>query len=185
MGHAVFPHAPDSRAVRAVLGQAIRQAGAAPKYLVCDKGGQFWCDGFKRWAERRGIRLRFGAVGKHGSIAVVERFNGTLKRDGMRRMQVPLRTGSFRRELRRFIEWYNEHRPNMALGGCTPNEVYYRLPPKNRRPRIEPRQRWPRGSKCAAPQTLVAGQPGARFEVDVRFVAKRRHLPVVRLKRVA
>jgi len=86
MGVAVFPEPPDSKMIRTLLGRAIRQAGTAPKYIICDKGSQFWCDDFQRWARRRNIRLRFGAIGRHGSIAVVERFIGTLKREGMRRV---------------------------------------------------------------------------------------------------
>jgi transposase InsO family protein len=74
--------------MRALLGRTIRSAGAAPKHLVCDKGGQFWCPGFRAWAERRGTRLRFSAVGRHGGLAVIERFIGTLKREGTRRVVV-------------------------------------------------------------------------------------------------
>jgi len=80
---------------------------------------------------------------------------------------------------------YNEHRPNTALGGDTPAEVYNGKRPANRRPPIEPRAGWPRRSRCAGPQALIAGQPGARFELAIQFVAGRRHLPVVTLKRAA
>ena len=71
MGFSVFHSKPDSRSVRAFLGRALMRAGAAPKYLICDKDSIFWCDAFKRWCKRRRIRPRFGAVGQHGSIAVV------------------------------------------------------------------------------------------------------------------
>ena len=120
-----------------------------------------------------------------GSIAVVERFLGTLKREATRRLLVPMRRERFIRELHLFVGWHNEHRPNMALDGCTPDEVYYGLRPAHRRPRIEPRERWPRRARCALPQALVAGRPGARFELVGDFVAGRRHLPVVTLKRAA
>jgi len=43
--------------------------------------------------------------------------------------------------------------------------------------------RWPRPSPCAGPQTLVRGQPGAKLAVSVRFLARRRHLPIVTLER--
>ena len=52
-----------------MLGRAIAAAGKAPRYLVCDKGPQFWCEGFKDWCHHKGIkRPRYGAIGKHGSI---------------------------------------------------------------------------------------------------------------------
>jgi hypothetical protein len=96
-----------------------------------------------------------------------------------------LRREAFRREVAPATDWYNEHRPHTALGGRTPNEVYFGRYPANRRPRFEPRERWPRGSPCARPWALVRGSPGARLELDVEFHAGRKHLPVVRLKRAA
>lgn len=83
---------------------------------------------------------------------------------------------SFRRELRLCIDRYNEHPPNTRLGGCTPHQIYHRSHPANRHPRCELRHRWPRCSQFAAPQTLVAGQPGAQFELNLRLVAGRQHL---------
>jgi transposase InsO family protein len=185
LGFAVFTDLPTSVAIRTFLGRTIRLAEARPKYVICDKGVQFWCPGFKAWCRRRKIKPRYGAVGKHGSIAVIERFIGTMKREGTRRLLIPLRRASFRNELQRFVAWYNEHRPHSALDGCTPDEVYHDLPPANRRPRCEPRPKWPRRSRCAKPQTLVAGQPGARFSLTIDFVQGRQHLPVVSLLRAA
>ena len=45
-------------------------------------------DGCRRqWCRRRGIRPRFGAVGKHGGIAIADRFVRSLKTERTRRMQ--------------------------------------------------------------------------------------------------
>jgi len=184
-GFAIFKQNPSSVAMRTFLGRTISRSEAKPKYLICDKGSQFWCDGFKSWCRRRKTKPRFGALGPHGSIAVIERFHRTLKQHGMRRTLVPPHRDSFRNELKLFVDWYNEHRPNSALGGCTPNEVYHGERPANWRLRIEPRPAWPRRSRCAKPRTLVAGQPGARFDLAIKFVEGRRHLPVVTLKRAA
>ena len=72
MGTALFKKEPSSIQVRAFLGRTIADGGAKPKHLISDKGPQFWpCHGFKDWCDRRGIKPRFGAVGKHGSIALV------------------------------------------------------------------------------------------------------------------
>jgi hypothetical protein len=83
----------------------------------------------------------------------------------------------------RFIFWYNTFRPHTALAGATPGEIYFKTLPACRKPRFEPRLRWPRGSPCARPQTLVKGQPGAKLELHVRFLAQYRHLPRVTLRR--
>ncbi|MFH1921378.1 MAG: hypothetical protein ABIP48_16055 [Planctomycetota bacterium] len=88
-------------------------------------------------------------------------------------------------ELRYLAAWYNSHRPHMTLGGKTPDEVYHRLCPMNRQPRFKPRANWPRRSPCAKPVTLVKGKPGVRLACEITFQGKRRHLPVVTLKRAA
>jgi len=74
---------------------------------------------------------------------------------------------------------YSAEHVTPSLKGCTPNEIYHGLRPAHREPRIEPRLGWPRPAKCAAPQTFVAGKPGARFELDVQLLNRRSHLPVV------
>jgi transposase InsO family protein len=119
----------------------------------------------------------------HGSIAVVERFILTRKQGLHQIPWIPLRRGYFRRELAAIAEWYNEHRRHITLRGKTPNEVYARRFPANRKPRIEPPPRWPRGSPCARPGALVGGKPGTRFQTTLTFYAKRRHLPIVTLSR--
>ena len=185
MGFAVFSDLPSSEDIQAFLDRTIGISGASPKHLISDKGGQFWCDGFKSWCRRRTIKPRFGAVGQHGSIAVIERFIGTMKREGTRRWLIPMRQTTFQNELKLFIDWYHEHRPHSALDGCTPYEVHHALPPANLEPRCEPRSRWPRKSRCAKPQTSVAGQPGDEFTLKIDFVNGRKHLPIVTLNRAA
>jgi putative transposase len=185
MGFSVLPQRPKSLAVRRFLGSTIARASATPKYVICDKDSIFWCAGFKRWCRRKRIRPRYGAVGQHGSIALIERFIRTVKDEGTRRILVPQRQTDFQRELTHFVAWYNAHRPHAALKGRTPNEVYLRLRPANRRPRIEPRKRWPRCAPCAGPRTLIAGQPGDRFTLAVALVGGVLHLPIVSLKRAA
>ncbi len=185
MGVATFARQPTSESMLAFLGRTIARTGMTPKYLVCDRGCQFDCHGFRRWCRRHGIRPRYGAIGRHGSIAVIERCIRTLKELVGQLPLVPLRRKAFRHELDLVADWYNEHRPHETLGGRTPNEAYYRRFPAHRRPRHEPRSRWPRGSPCAKPWALTRGRPGAQLELEVKFHAGRRHLPVVTLKRVA
>ena len=185
MGFSLFLKRPTSLIVRSFLEKAVTRAGATPKYLVCDKDSIFWCEGFKRWCRRKRIRPRYGAVGQHGSIAVIERFIRTMKNEGTRRVLVPQRQSRFREVINHFFAWYNAHRPHAALGGKTPDELYFGLRPANRRPRIEPRAHWPRRSPCAGPPTLIAGQPGDRFTLVVHFHGGQRHLPIISLKRAA
>ena len=103
MGCAVFESLPSSLEIRTFLGRAARAAGAAPKHLITDHGIQFTAVRFCTWCDRRSIRQRFGAVGKYGSIAVVERFIRTLKCECTRRLLVPYQRHSLRRELALFL----------------------------------------------------------------------------------
>lgn len=133
---------------------------AKPKYIVCARDSIFDCGAFRHWVKRRGIKPpRYGAVGQHGSIAVVERLILTVKTELVSQIMVPIRRESFRRELHCFQDWYNEHRPHTTLDGRTLNEVYYQRRPAIQRPRIEPRKNWSRGSPCTKPWALVAGRP--------------------------
>jgi transposase InsO family protein len=185
MGLAVFKRPPTAHQVTAFLRRTVRKARATPKYLIRDKGPQFWCDGFRTWCGGHGIRIRFGAVGQHGSIAVVERFIRSLKEEGLWKLLLSLCQRTFRQQVLSYLAWHNEHRPHTFLNGATPDERYFGRRPANRAPRFEPRAKWPRGAPCASPQTLVKGQPGARLELVVTFKAGQRHLPVVELRRVA
>jgi putative transposase len=186
MAIAVFKSQPSAKQVTAFLRNAVARCGQTPRHLVSDQGSQFVSAHTRRWCKRRGIRQRFGAVGKQGSIAVVERFMRTLK-DGCIRLLpvVPLSHRALVRELQLFKSWYNTQRPHTTLKGATPDEVYFKRRPACRRPRLEPRPNWPRPSPCARPQVLVKGQPGARTELDVSFSAGRRHLPRVSITRAA
>jgi transposase InsO family protein len=186
MGVTAFEDQPTSEAVCRFLGRTITKAGKGPKYIVCDRGGQFDCDGFRRWCKRKGIKPpRYGAIGQHGSLAVVERVILTIKCLLSCLPLVPYRREAFRRELRSTVEWYNAFRPHTWLGGRTPDEVYFGKFPANRRPRFEPRTRWPRGSPCAKPWALVRGKPGAKVAMEVTFHAGRKHLPIITVKRAA
>src|SRR5262249_555010 len=155
MGFALFRTAPTTVEVRSCLGRVIGAAGTAPRYLVSDKGSQFFPTAdYQQWCRHRGIRPRFGALGKHGSIAGLERAVRTIK-EAVQRIMVPTRREAMRTELVIALDWYNQHRPHSTLGGKTPDEVYSQRFPANRRPRLEPRSVWPRGSPCALPQALV------------------------------
>jgi transposase InsO family protein len=185
MGITLFEREPTSEAVRTFLGRVIHTAGATPRHLVSDQGPHFSCKEFKPWCRRKGIRPRFGAIGEHGSIAVIERLSLTLKQNIRWLTLVPLRRRAFLRELRYVAAWCNSHRPHMTLGGRTPDEVHHLLRPMNGQPRFEPRDNWPRRSPCAKPVTLVKGKPGVQLACELTFQGKRRHLPVVTLKRTA
>jgi putative transposase len=185
VGFAVFAQRPTSPEVCAFLNRAIKNAGSRPRHIISDRGSQFDCLNYKGWCRWRHIRYRFGAVGQHGSIAIVERFIRSMKAECARRILVPFGLAAMRTEVSFYIDWYNEHRPHSALGGRTPQELYRALPPANQAARFEPRPRWPRKSRCASPAAPIKGRRGSRLKLVVDHIDGRAHLPVVELKRAA
>jgi len=186
MGLAKFKKEPTARDVTSFLDRLCRRIGRRPGHLITDHGPQFTAEHFDSWCGRRGIQQRCGAVGKYGSIAVIERFIRSMKNECTRLLPiVPLATVAFGRELDEYAAWYNAERPQSRFGARTPDEMYFARFPACRRPRFEPRARWPHRSSGAAPHALVRGRPGAVLELVVQRRGGRQHLPVVSLRRVA
>ncbi len=107
-----------------------------------------------------------------------------MKTEALRKFLLPFRLTDIQQELTSFKIWYNEHRPHTTLNGQTPNEVYTHAYPANRKPRHEPRKRWPRGSPCTKPQTLIKGKSGESLKLQVSYHDGKKHLPIVELKSI-
>lgn len=56
-----------------------REMGDPERHFVSDQGAQFTATAFRETLAALGIKQRFGAIGKTGSIAIVERFWTSLK----------------------------------------------------------------------------------------------------------
>jgi len=179
-----FKTQPSAEDVCAVLDAARVVAKTAPKYTVTDQGGHFR-EVYRGWCERHGVEPRFGAIGKHGSIALVERFIRTLKTEAFGRDGVPLGVDAMHAALDRFVEWYCRVRPHQGLGGRTPLEVFEGRPPAHPAPRFEPRPRYPARAPCAAPQVPLRGKRGVKLELVVSHPDGAPHLPSLALRRVA
>ena len=177
IGFAVYRQQPTSRDVAALLRRAATSSGSKPRSVVTDRGPQFQGRAFRLWCERHDIRQRFGAVGRPGSIALVERFIRSLKEECTRQLVLPMGSTKLRGELALYTHWYNSHRPHQGLGGRTPDEVYLGQVHAQDQPRHEPRA----GQAPAASVAAVQGTP----RLHVSFLEGRRHLPVVQLRRAA
>lgn len=167
VGFRVYRTPPSSEQVCAFLEEAI-QRSSTPRYLVSDRGTQFWSLSFGNWCAKRGIRQRFGAIGRYGSIAIIERFFRSLKSECTRRILVPLRLEDFRQEVFLYCDWYNRHRPHQGLAGRVPLHLYDAG--------SIPAGRTPSRQKPT---------PLPRLALSVSFVADRPHLPVVTLRKAA
>ena len=116
---------PNAGWVCGALERAIRAYGP-PKHIITDQEGVFTGVAFSELLEHWKVKPRFGAIGKHGSIAVTERAIRTLKEEWLRR--VPLIRGfDHLAELCvSFSVWYNRWRPHMHLEGARPDDFYQR-----------------------------------------------------------
>jgi transposase InsO family protein len=176
VGFAVFSSVPTSKQLETCLDRAVRRQEKPPRYIVSDRGPQFTSRSYRRWCGRHGIRRRFGFLGESNSIAIVERFIRSMKQECFRRLFIaPMTLGAMRRELGCYARWYNEHRPHTTLRAKTPSEVFRG---QTRHPRrIETRERWPYQPR--------GRPPGNTVTLDVSYVAGRKHLPVIGLRRAA
>ena len=149
------------------------------------KGGQFWCEDFQRWCRGKGIDPRYASAGQIGATAVIERFILSWKSEWLRRIQVSFRLAAVRQQISLYLAGYNEYRPSQSLDGRTPHEVHFALNPANKRPRFEPRRRWPKHASCAAPYARVQREKVRRLDLVLQFHGGSRQLPIVELKQAA
>ncbi|MCL2120396.1 MAG: DDE-type integrase/transposase/recombinase [Planctomycetaceae bacterium] len=183
MGFAVFPKNPTANEVVTAMKRICSGNGVAPKYFVLDRGKQFDCKKFRNWSQSKGIKIRFGKLGEHGSIARVERFHRSMKDECVRRIIVPTNQSEFEHELSLWATWYNSHRPHMSLKGRTPDEVFFKKRAANTLPRIEPRIGLKHSSPCAAPRVMMAGKAGRKVNIQLSFLEGQQHLPILNVLR--
>ena len=89
-----------------------------------------------------------------------------MKSECTRQVVVPFRLADFRRELSFYVCWYNEIRPHQGLEGRIPQEVY----------------------DGADPPASHTNQPNSKLpplKLQVSHFERRRHLPVVELRKAA
>ncbi len=162
----VFSKEPTSAEVLGVLDRAIRGYGR-PRHLVSDQGTQYTAELFRETLAALGIRQRFGAIGRYGSIAIIERFWRTVKQLLGVRLWAPINAEHLERRLRLVTAYYAMARPHQGLGGATPAEVFL-----GEQPAAERAVRPPRVGR--------RHPPGARpLPLEVVYLDRERRLPVL------
>lgn len=113
-----------------LLDEVVAKHGKAPAHFVCDQGSYFKADAFQKRLAELGIKVRFGAIGQHGSIALIERFWKTEK--GLLLPILPVDKALTRDDvlprLQLSLDYYSHFRPHSSLGNKTPAEVFYGRP---------------------------------------------------------
>ncbi len=149
---------PASMAVR-LIRDAIAEMGP-PTWVVSDHGTQLTADEFCRSIHRRGIRHRYGAIHRHGSLALIERWWKSMKSEFANGLCLYRPLPRIEAHLQAYARWFNTERPHQGLGQRTPDEVHF-------------------GRSTRAKAVPL------RSVVAVRFIADEHALPVLRLRPAA
>jgi transposase InsO family protein len=104
--------------------EAFAQHGA-PRHLISDQEKVFISDAFQELLILWDVQQRFGAVGKHGSIAVTERVILTLKYEWLKRVPVIRDLDHLSQLLQDFTIYYNDYRGHATLGGAVPSVIHH------------------------------------------------------------
>ena len=124
----IFTKEPSAREITGFVSKTAKKHGQ-PAHFVSDHAGCFTGWVFRRALKSLGVRQRFGAIGKKGSIALIERLWRTLKDALGLRLLRPLVADELRAKVELGLVHYAHFRPHQALGGATPAEVYFgRMP---------------------------------------------------------
>jgi Integrase core domain len=84
------------------------------KHIISDQDSVFTGDALAELVRQWNIKPRFGAVGKHGSIAVTERVIKTLKYEWLRNVPIIKSFDHLTALCTEFESWYNAWRPHMT-----------------------------------------------------------------------
>ena len=110
---------PSERVIRS-LNQIIAWRGA-PGVIRCDNGPEYISAALQNWANKCGIRIDYIQPGNPQQNAYVERFNRTVRYEWLAQYLFDT-VGEVQDFATRWLWNYNHERPNMALGGFTPNQ---------------------------------------------------------------
>ncbi len=119
---------PNAGWINDALESAIEKYGP-PKHIISDQAHVFTGEVFAEILGKYNIKPRLGAIGKHGSIAVTERANKTLKYEWLKRVALIKGIDHLTELCYEFETWYNSWRPHMTLDGNRPDDVYYNCKP--------------------------------------------------------
>ena len=73
-------HSISAKKLIEVLDQILKWRGK-PRYIRCDNGPEFISKQLKAWADKHQVELKFIQPGKPSQNGIIERLNGTLRRE--------------------------------------------------------------------------------------------------------
>lgn len=109
-----------SECVIRALDQIIEWRGK-PAQIRCDNGPEYISNRLANWAKKKGITIAFIHPGNPQQNAYVERYNRTVRYDWLSQYLFSC-IDEVQQHATRWLWTYNNERPNMAIGGITPNQ---------------------------------------------------------------
>lgn len=155
---------PGANEIAELFDQAAARFGP-PRHFVSDKGCQFTSRLFSETLSKSRVHHRFGAVGKTGSIALIERFWRTIKEMLALRTSKPASLAGLQNRLELGLFYYAHFRPHQALAGATPAEIYSGKQPAH--------------LAAAPPPRARRGEVVADLPLAIAFLDPDRRLPIL------
>jgi len=161
----VFLQEPTAQSILQLFETAIERF-ATPRHLVTDQGSQFMAKEFIDRIKVLGVLHRFGAIGKTGSIALIERLWRTLKHQLALKVFKPLVADELEQRLALGLHYYAFLRPHQGLTGATPAEIYFGQKPLSHHAIPPPRGR--------------PGEPVRVSRIQIHYLDPEQRLPFLK-----
>lgn len=103
-----------------ILDKIIQWRGK-PQYIRCDNGPEFISHKLQLWAEKHGIEIRFIQPGKPSQNGLIERLNGTLRKECLN-LEWFESISKLNEQIQDWWSTYNSIRPHSSIGYKTPDQ---------------------------------------------------------------
>ena len=103
-----------------VLNKVVDWRGL-PAYIRCDNGPEFISGKLEQWADDHDVELRFIQPGKPSQNGLIERLNGTLRKECLN-LEWFVSIPKLNEQLQQWWIEYNSLRPHSSIDYQTPNE---------------------------------------------------------------
>lgn len=120
---ALWTEAHTSISAKTLVGVLDKVVGwrGCPSYIRCDNGPEFISKKLGAWANKNGIELKFIQPGKPSQNGLVERLNGTLRKECLN-LEWFVSIPRLNQNLQQWWQEYNSVRPHSSIGYSTPDE---------------------------------------------------------------
>ena len=110
-----------ARTLVKVLDKVVEWRGC-PRYIRCDNGPEFISRHLEQWALRNGIQIKFIQPGKPSQNGLIERLNGTLRKECLN-LEWFKSMNELNEQIQQWWKQYNSIRPHSSIGYKTPDQM--------------------------------------------------------------